>query len=119
MAVYTDVSTDELEAFIEPYGIGKLLSYKGIAEGVENSNFLLHTTTGSTILTLYEKRVDPADLPFFIGLMEHLSARGLSCPVPLKKPDGTALGILAGPSRSHGHLSGRHVGAPPAGPSLR
>ncbi len=96
MAVYTDVNTDELEAFIAPYGIGKLLSYKGIAEGVENSNFLLHTTSGHYILTLYEKRVDPADLPFFIGLMEHLSARGLSCPVPLKKPDGTALGTLAG-----------------------
>jgi homoserine kinase type II len=96
MAVYTDVGVEELSAFLDGYDIGSLLSYKGIAEGVENSNFLLHTTGGAYILTLYEKRVDPRDLPFFIGLMEHLAARGLNCPQPVKDRTGSALGSLAG-----------------------
>src|SRR3974390_1496678 len=72
-----------------------VLSYKGIAEGVENSNFLLHTTRGYFILTLYEKRVAASDLPFFLGLMEHLAARGLTCPQPVKNNSGRALGRLA------------------------
>jgi homoserine kinase type II len=96
MAVYTDVTAEDLSAHLSRYDIGELLSFKGIAEGVENSNFLLHTTVGSFILTLYEKRVDPADLPFFIGLMEHLAARGLTCPQPVKMRSGEALGELAG-----------------------
>ena len=68
MAVYTDVSADDLARFLSDYDIGELLSYKGIAEGVENSNFLVHTSAGNFILTLYEKRVAEGDLPFFIGL---------------------------------------------------
>ena len=96
MAVYTEVSDEELDAFINSYDIGALTSYKGIAEGVENSNFLIHTTQGSYILTLYEKRVNPNDLPFFLGLMEHLSERGLNCPTPLKNREGKSLGHLAG-----------------------
>ena len=76
MAVYTDVSEGELGAFLKDYPVGELLSYKGIAEGTENSNFLLHTSSGSYILTLYEKRVDKADLPFFLGLMGHLARQG-------------------------------------------
>ena len=88
MAVYTDVAAEELEAFLGGYDIGELLSYKGIAEGVENSNYLLHTTGGYFILTLYEKRVNPADLPFFLGLMQHLAARGISCPLPVQRRDG-------------------------------
>ncbi|MET3615122.1 homoserine kinase type II [Rhizobium aquaticum] len=96
MAVYTDISEDELSAFLGDYDAGRLTSYKGIAEGVENSNFLLHTTEGSFILTLYEKRVDPADLPFFLGLMQHLAKNGLSCPLPLIRRDGGMLGQLAG-----------------------
>jgi homoserine kinase type II len=96
LAVYTDISEDELSAFLADYDAGTLLSYKGIAEGVENSNFLLHTTAGSFILTLYEKRVDPADLPFFLGLMQHLAKNGLSCPLPLVRMDGGLLGMLAG-----------------------
>lgn len=96
MAVYTDVSTDDLARFLARYDIGDLLSYKGIAEGVENSNFLVHTSKGYFILTLYEKRVAEEDLPFFLGLMEHLAARGLNCPQPVKTKDGTALGQLAG-----------------------
>jgi homoserine kinase type II len=96
MAVYTDVSADELNAFIDGYDIGALLSYKGIAEGVENSNFLLHTAAGHFILTLYEKRVAAKDLPFFLGLMEHLAARGLNCPQPVKNREGEILGHVAG-----------------------
>ena len=78
MAVYTDVGDEELAAFLATYELGELLSCKGIAEGVENTNYFLHTSAGSFILTLYEKRVKEADLPFFLGLMEHLSARGLN-----------------------------------------
>ena len=96
MAVYTDVSTDDLSRFLATYDIGDLLSYKGIAEGVENSNFLVHTSQGNFILTLYEKRVAEADLPFFLALMEHLAARGLTCPQPVKNRQGVALGVLAG-----------------------
>ena len=96
MAVYTDVSTDDLTRFLATYDIGDLLSYKGIAEGVENSNFLVHTSRGNFILTLYEKRVAEADLPFFLALMEHLAARGLNCPQPVKNRQGVAHGVLAG-----------------------
>ena len=96
MAVYTDITEDDLSRFLTAYEAGTLLSYKGIAEGVENSNFLLHTTTGALILTLYEKRVDRNDLPFFLGLMHHLAERGLSCPLPLPRNDGALLGELSG-----------------------
>jgi len=96
MAVYTDVAADELAEFLGNYDIGELLSYKGIAEGVENSNFLLHTTSGYFILTLYEKRVAIGDLPFFLGLMTHLASRGISCPQPVKNKGGEALSNLAG-----------------------
>ncbi|HVY58470.1 MAG TPA: homoserine kinase [Xanthobacteraceae bacterium] len=96
MAVYTDVSVEDLERFLAAYDVGELLAYKGIAEGVENSNFLLHTARGAFILTLYEKRVAAADLPFFLGLMEHLAARGINCPQPVKNREGATLGRLAG-----------------------
>jgi homoserine kinase len=96
MAVYTDVAADELADFLKNYEIGELLSYKGIAEGVENSNFLLHTTSGSFILTLYEKRVAKGDLPFFLELMTHLASRGVNCPQPVQDKSGEALRTLAG-----------------------
>ena len=96
MAVYTEVGDDELARFIARYSIGDLLSYKGIAEGVENTNYLVHTSTGTYILTLYEKRVDPKDLPFFLGLMEHLQAEGVTCPLPVRDREGTILNDLAG-----------------------
>ena len=96
MAVYTDVSDDELTAFINTYAIGDVLSAKGIAEGVENSNYLLHTTEGFYILTLYEKRVREEDLPFFIGLMQHLAQKGLTCPQPVPLRSGEMLSTLAG-----------------------
>jgi len=96
MAVYTDVGDADLEAFLGAYDLGALLSFKGIAEGVENSNFLLRTESGNYILTLYEKRVAEADLPFFLGLMEHLAGRGIRCPLPVKGRDGQALRRVAG-----------------------
>jgi len=96
MAVYTDVAADELAEFLKRYDIGELLSYKGIAEGVENSNFLLHATAGYFILTLYEKRVAKGDLPFFLNLMAHLASHGINCPQPVKSKSGEALGMLAG-----------------------
>jgi homoserine kinase type II len=96
MAVYTDITEVELGAFLREYDLGELLSYKGIAEGTENSNFIVHTGSGSYILTLYEKRVEKADLPFFLGLMEHLARRGVTCPLPVHRRDGAVIGELAG-----------------------
>ena len=96
MAVYTDITEGELASFLRQYGVGDLLSYKGIAEGTENSNFLLHTTQGPFLLTLYEKRVDAADLPFFLGLMEHLADKGLPVPLPVRRHDGEMIGTVSG-----------------------
>jgi homoserine kinase type II len=96
MAVYTDISEEELEAFVRQYSVGEVLSYKGIAEGTENSNYLLHTSTGAFILTLYERRVEKSDLPFFLGLMQHLARKGVSCPLPVERRDGQLIGELAG-----------------------
>ena len=91
MAVYTEVGDEDLIAFIAEYDLGDVVSCKGIAEGVENTNYLLQTTLGQYILTLYEKRVKESDLPFFLGLIEHLAAQDVSCPVPLHGRDGNAL----------------------------
>ncbi len=112
MAVYTDVGDDELRTFVALYDIGEVLSCKGIAEGVENSNFLLTTERGNFILTLYEKRVSPRDLPFFIGLMEHLAAQGIACPTPVHGRDGAALQRTVRPSGGDRDVSRRHVAAP-------
>lgn len=96
MAVYTEVSDEALAGFLARYDIGQLVAFRGIAEGVENSNYSLRTTRGDFILTLYEKRVDPAELPWFLGLMEHLARRGISCPLPVHARDGLALNELCG-----------------------
>jgi len=96
MAVYTEVSDEELAAFVAGYDIGTVISCKGIAEGVENTNYLLQTDRASFILTLYEKRVARAELPFFLGLMDHLAAKGFPCPVPVHGSDGAALRELCG-----------------------
>ncbi|EFH09626.1 phosphotransferase, partial [Teichococcus cervicalis] len=96
MAVYTEVSDEALRAFLSEYELGELLAFRGIAEGVENSNYALRTTIGDYILTLYEKRVDPAELPWFLGLMRHLAAQGISCPLPVAGRDTVALRQLAG-----------------------
>ena len=116
MAVYTDVSAEDLGAFLADYDLGELLSYKGIAEGVENSNFLVHTGTGHYILTLYEKRVAAGDLPFFLALMEHLAARGITCPQPVKDRSGETLGTLCGrPAAIVTFLDGMWMRRPDAG----
>ena len=99
MAVYTEVTDEALAAFLEDYDIGSMVAFRGIAEGVENSNYSLRTTAGDFILTLYERRVDPADLPWFLGLIEHLATRGIVCPLPVHGRDGVALR----------HLCGRHA----------
>ncbi len=96
MAVYTEVTDEALTAFLKLYGIGTVIAFRGIAEGVENSNYSLKTTAGDFILTLYEKRVDPAELPWFLGLMEHLAGRGLPCPLPVRAQNGANLNPLAG-----------------------
>ncbi len=96
MAVYTDVADEDLANFLADYDVGALLSYRGIAEGVENSNFLVHAGSGPFILTLYEKRVDAGDLPFFLGLMNHLAAAGITCPVAIADRNGNTLRKLAG-----------------------
>ena len=96
MAVYTEVTDEDLTDFLASYDLGQALSCKGIAEGVENSNYLLHAQRGRFILTLYEKRVQESDLPFFLGLMEHLAKRGVVCPQPVRNKAGVALGRLAG-----------------------
>ncbi len=96
MAVYTEVSDEALRAFLTDYPLGELVAFRGIAEGVENSNFSIRTTTGDYILTLYERRVDPAELPWFLGLMDHLVQHGLDCPAPVRGRDGQALRALAG-----------------------
>src|SRR5882672_5653448 len=116
MAVYTDVTADDLNDFLAGYEIGELRSYKGIAEGVENSNFLLHTSAGNFILTLYEKRVAERDLPFFLALMEHLAGRGITCPLPVKNKKGGVLGKLAGrPAAIVTFLDGLWIRRPNAG----
>ncbi len=112
MAVYTDVSADELTAFLKDYDIGELLSYKGIAEGVENSNFLLHTSKAAFILTLYEKRVAADDLPFFLSLMAHLAARGVNCPQPATNRKGEVYSKARRTARGDHQFPRRHVAAP-------
>jgi homoserine kinase type II len=116
MAVYTDVSAEDLGRFLAGYDLGELLSYKGIAEGVENSNFLVHTGTGHYILTLYEKRVAAGDVPFFLALMEHLALRGTTCPQPVKARNGNPLGTLCGrPAAIVTFLDGMWMRRPDAG----
>lgn len=96
MAVYTHVGEAALAALLQRYDLGALTTFKGIAEGVENSNYFLATTCGRFILTLYEKRVAEADLPFFLALMEHLAQRRIPCPVPVHDRDGQVQQKVAG-----------------------
>jgi homoserine kinase type II len=115
MAVYTDVAAEDLAVFLADYDTGELLSYKGIAEGVENSNFLVHTSRGYFILTLYERRVAEGDLPYFLALMEHLATRGITCPQPVKNRAGETLGRLAGrPAAMVTFLEGMWIRRPSA-----
>ena len=96
MAVYTQLSDEELARFVAGHGLGDLRSVKGIAEGVENTNYLIETERGRYILTIYEKRVAPENLPFYLGLMEHLSSKGIACPLPVRDTNGQQVAQLAG-----------------------
>lgn len=98
MAVYTHVADEEAEDFLLAYDIGALRSLTPIAEGVENTNYRLDTDQGRYILTLFEKRTDPADLPFFMAAMTHFAARGVNAPAPIATRDGGVIGALAGRS---------------------
>ena len=113
MAVYTDISDAELEAFLTGYDLGAPLSFKGVAEGVENSNFLLETETGRYFLTIYERRVRRGDLPFFLGFMQHLARRGFPSATPIASRDGRLLGELRGkPAAIVSFLTGLSVRRP-------
>jgi len=115
MAVYTDVAFEDLERLLADYAIGEAKSFKGIAEGVENSNFLLQTTTGDYILTLYEKRVSADDLPFFLGLLDHLAVRGVACPLPVQTKSGARWIALNGrPAAVLTYLDGLSLRRPEA-----
>ena len=96
MAVYTEITDNELGEFLRAFDLGEARGFKGIAEGVENSNYYLQTERGNFILTLYEKRVRREDLPFFLGLLEHLSKKGIACPLPVRGRDGAAWRELKG-----------------------
>jgi len=96
MAVYTEIGDEDLARLLADYDIGEPLALKGIAEGVENSNYFLQTTKGRFFLTLYEKRVDEGDLPFFMGLLEHVASRGVTCPAPVHGRDGHIVRRVAG-----------------------
>ncbi|MCE2509803.1 MAG: homoserine kinase [Alphaproteobacteria bacterium] len=96
MAVYTEVSDEDLKTFVAEYDLGGVVAFKGIAEGVENSNYLLNMEAATYILTLYEKRVAREDLPFFLALMEHLAGQGVPCPRPIHGKDGKVMRNLCG-----------------------
>jgi len=113
MAVYTHVSADEISEFIAEYDVGEVISFKGIAEGVENSNYLLSTTKNKFILTLFEKRVNENDLPFFMSLMKHLSDKGINCAEPIKDKNGNVLKELCGrPTALISFLNGLSITKP-------
>ena len=113
MAVYTQVSAEALATFLEKFDVGELVSAKGIAEGVENSNYLVDTSKSRFILTLYEKRVSADDLPFFLALLDHLADRGLPVPPAVPDRDGRTIHMLEGrPACLIQFLSGVSVSHP-------
>ena len=116
MAVYTDVTDVELEAFLAAFDLGRPLVFKGIAEGVENSNFLVETEGGRYFLTVFERRVSAEDLPFFFGLMQAMAAQGFPCPKPIADRHGHILKTLRGkPAALVEFLSGLSVRRPDVG----
>ena len=115
MAVYTDVTDADLEPFLAAFDLGAPLAFKGIAEGVENSNFLLDTEAGRFILTLYERRVSEVDLPYFVDLMRWLADRGFPGPTPQADRCGRMLHRLNGrPAALVSFLDGVSVRRPNA-----
>ncbi len=112
MAVYTHMTADEASIFIsQQYNIGDFVSIQDIISGIENSNFLVHTDVNRFILTIYERRVDKNDLPFFLGFMEHLAEHGVPCPLPIHNADGELVSELKGkPATIISFLNGKSVG---------
>lgn len=96
MAVYTELSDEDIATFAAAYDLGQVVACKGIAEGVENTNYLLVTEAGPYILTIYERRVNDSDVPYFLELLTHLAVRGVPCPTPVAARDGSALRRLKG-----------------------
>jgi homoserine kinase type II len=96
VAVYTHLAAEDLAGLIGEYDVGALVSAKGIAEGVSNSNWLLETTAGRFILTMYERRIDTADLPFFLGLLDHLAEKGSPVPRTIHDRSGAAFRTIEG-----------------------
>src|SRR4051812_49994468 len=95
MSVFTNVSETDARTLLERYSLGDLEGLEGIAQGVENTNYFLTTTTGEYVLTLFE-HIPRDDLPFYIGLMDHLSQAGVICPAPMHQESGEMLGELNG-----------------------
>jgi homoserine kinase type II len=115
MAVYTDISDSELETLLAGYDLGRALSCKGVAEGIENSNFVVETEAGRFILTIYERRVREADLPYFLGLMHHLAEHGFPCATPIEDRSGAMLARVRGkPTALIRFLNGLSVRRPTA-----
>ncbi len=96
MAVYTEVSSGQLSDFLLAYDIGDLVFFRGIADGIQNSNFILQTSRATFILTLFEEPEIAEELPYFMALLDHLAQRGIPCPTPIHRRDGDLLGQLAG-----------------------
>ena len=112
MAVYTALSEDEIAAFIEPLGLGALVSVRGIPSGIENTNYFVDTTTGRYVLTVFE-RLSAAELPFYLHLMKHLAARGIPVPDPVADAAGEILHAVRGkPAVIVNRLAGQSVSAP-------
>jgi len=111
MSVYTSVSRTQLNAWLAAFDLGELEEFKGIASGIENTNYFVSTSRGRYVLTLFEK-LQPDELPFYLGLMTHLSARGIPCPRPIPNRRGDVLGTLCGkPATLVSRLPGRDVEA--------
>ncbi len=115
MAVYTQVGAEQVTALLNQYDAGELITFKGIAEGVENSNYFVETTTSRFILTLYESRVNPDDLPFFFAMLDHLHRAGCKVPRFITDHEGRWLQQVCGrPACLIEFLSGVSVSTPTA-----
>ena len=98
MAVFTKLTKDDIEKFLKGYSIGSLISFEGIMEGIENTNYKIITTSNAYILTIFEKRVNPNELPFFMNLQRNLVTHGFDCPLPIDNNEGSAINNIQGKS---------------------